>query len=150
MEALLAMGLVSAGSNLVEKVVDACKTTASSVSNASNGSFDKVLGSAIGKTGNSYSEMTADQLSASRSQLEKNLLSSPEVKAFIGNDKSFTVKSQGGNFVLERSDGTIWRIPSDSKVNETAKDYCDCRSAQATLDGSNRTGASGWSVSAVQ
>jgi hypothetical protein len=145
MEALLAMSLVSAGKDIAGKVVDACSSAYTKVSNTGNTSFNSVLTSEVDKTNNPYSVMTSAELSASRSELEKKLAGSPELKAFIGDDKSFTIKRQGDDFVVERSDGTIWKIPSDSKVAETAESYCQCRSAQAELDG-GESGRAGWKI----
>jgi len=146
MEALLAMGLISAGSNVLDKVVDTCKTASSSISSASSATFDKLLGSEVSKTKNPYTSMTADELSTARSDLEKKLEDSPEIKAFVGDDKSFTIKPQGSNYIVQRSDGTIWKIPSDSEAAETAKCYCQCRSAQSELDSSSKTGTAGWKI----
>jgi hypothetical protein len=150
MEALIAMGLISAGTGVVNKVVDTCKSTASSVNSSETASFNNVLTSEVEKTSNKYDGMTADELSTANADLKKQLLASPEIKAMIGNDKSFTIKMQGNNVMIQRADGTLWKVPNDCKAADTARQYCQCRSAQAKLDGSSKTGSSGWKVTVAE
>jgi hypothetical protein len=69
------------------------------------------------------------------------------VKNFIGDDKTFKVRNTGDGYVIERTDGRLWKIPSDSKAAAIARDFCDCSVAQAKLNNNAVSGLrSSWPV----
>lgn len=148
MEAMLAMNLLSLGSNVVGKVADACSSALASTSSASStASFANVLNTEVVASSSKYASMDAASLTKESTALQKDLCECSDVKDFIGKGKSFKVRSTGDGYVIERADGKIWRIPSDSKAADIAKDYCDCSLAQSRLDGNPVTGLrSDWTV----
>jgi hypothetical protein len=152
MVGLVALNLISAGKDVINNVVDACSSSSSSsVSDTKNAKFDNVLKSEVSKSGNPYAGKDATELAASNLDLQKKLADSPEVKAFIGNDKSFKVRADGDGYLIERSDGTKWHVPSDSKTEDLARSLCQCRSAQAQAAGSVATGMNtGWTVNLAE
>ena len=151
MEALLAMGLLSAGSNVVNKVVDACSGGPAAASSASSTtSFDNVLKSEVTNSASKYSAMDADSLATEKASLQKKLCANEDVKEFVGNDKSFKISQSGDGCQIERADGKVWHIPADSDAGALAKDYCDCSTAQARQGGNPISGLrSTWTVEAA-
>ena len=145
---LLALSLISAGKSVVGNVIDACSSTSTTATTATKAtSFDSTLKTAVSNAANPYTGMDATTLTSTNTDLEKKLADSPDIKAFLGNDKKFTITSHGGTYSIQRSDGTIWNLPKDSEVANTAKSLCQCRTAQAQQSGSVVTGAkSGWAV----
>jgi len=148
MEAMLAMNLLSLGSNVVSNVVDKCAAAMSSASSASStASFDNVLKTEVTAASSKYASMDADTLVRENEALQKSLSENEDVKNFVGDDKSFKVRMSGDGYVIERTDGKIWRIPSDSDAAGIARDFCDCSLAQSRLKGNLVTGLrSDWTV----
>ena len=139
------MGLLSVGGKLANKVVDACTTSSSSTTAAT--SFDSVLGTEVTNANNKFAAMDSTQLASQIEKIGKNLAEDPDVKAFIGNDKSFKVSSQNGGYVITRADGSTWRIPNDSATAKLASDYCQANLTQVRNNGSTATGTrSAWTV----
>lgn len=91
--------------------------------------------------------MDTTELKTKISELETSLGKQSGVSGFIGTDSSYTVRRQGGGCVLEKEDGTLWRIPSDSEASAIAKDLCDARQALALKEGADKTAFNGgWIV----
>ena len=148
---ILAIGAAAMGQSIADKISSLCSSTATSVKNGvSNLSFSKVLQSqATSATdSNPYSGKDVNELSSTSSQLGQDLANTDEVKAFIGNDKTYKIRAQGDNYIVERSDGTIWRINSDSTAYTKAHELCQCRTALEQANGATNVDAGKtWTVS---
>ncbi|MFA5257273.1 MAG: hypothetical protein WC360_03920 [Opitutales bacterium] len=128
MEALLAVGLLNAGRDLLGGIVNAVSKTATD-------SFDQILKTESAKAGTSTAALDAGSLKIKISQLGKSLSATPEVRSFIGADKSFSVRPDGGGYVIERADGLEMRLPKDSVAESFARDFNACNVASAQLGG---------------
>jgi hypothetical protein len=150
MEAMLAMNLLSMGTNALNNVVGSCASalnSASSSATSSTSSFDNILKTEQTCATSKYATMDATALTGESASLQKSLSSCDDVKNFIGSGKSFKVRLSGDGYEIERADGKIWQIPNDSKAAGIAKDYCDCSLAQSRLNGNPVTGMrSTWTV----
>jgi aconitase B len=148
---LLAIGAVAAGQSIADKFSTTCSSAVSGIKNGvSNLSFSKVLQSqATSATdSNPYSGKDINELSSTSSKLGQDLASSDEIKAFIGNDKTYKVRAQGDDYIVERNDGTIWRINSDSAAYTKAHELCQCRTALEQANGATNVDAGKtWTVS---
>lgn len=148
MDAMLALNLLSVGGNVVNRVVDACASIVdTATSSSATDSFTSVLKTEISSATSKYALMDATALSDANLSLQKDLCKCEDLKDFIGDDKSFKVRNTGDGYVIERSDGRIWKIPEDSKAASIAKDFCDCSVAQSRKGGQPITGLrSTWTV----
>jgi|GEM_PF-4342360 len=128
MEALLAMGLINMGRNLVGNIVDG-------LSSSSSESFGDVLTSEVNKTTSASTGQDSGALQTKITQLGKRLSATPEVRSFIGTDNTFTVIQDGNGFVIQREDGTEMRLPKNSAAETMARDLNACNVAAKQLAG---------------
>jgi len=137
MAAMMALSLASIGERLANKVIDTVGSVVSG-GKTSTQSFDKALSTASAQAaGSSAADPAA--LAKTQKTLEAALRKDPDVADFTGG-KSFHLVRSGDGYAIKREGGDLWKLPSGSSAEKTAKELFDCHVSQENAKGIPVTG----------
>lgn len=138
MEAMMALSLASIGERLANKVLD----TVGSVVSAATGSaksFDSALSTASAQAAGPNAGKDVATLSKTRETLESALRKDTNVSEFTAG-KSFHLVRSGDGYAVRKANGDLWKLPTGSPAEKTAKELFDCHVALENAKGVPVTG----------